>query len=129
MSVGTRLHSDNIATIHNYDINHNPQANTFQGILITNGTASYTVFTYRCGSMGWSLNGATIGYNAAGNYFENHPNTGSFVSHEIACLNSPGSEWFSVVYNISVDTPGTLAPPPTVEPGTRWQLNYQYFEH
>ncbi len=93
------------------------QVNTFQAILITDGTASYTVFTYRCGSMGWSFNGATIGYNAAGDYFENHPNTGSFVSHEIACLNRPGSEWFNVVYNISVDTPGTLAPPPTVEPG------------
>ncbi len=67
--------------------------------------------------MEWSLNGPTIGYNAAGDYFQNHPNTGSFLAHEIACLNGEVSEWYNVVYNISVDIQGTLAPPPTVEPG------------
>ena len=92
------------------------QTNTFQGTLITDGIESYAVFTYKCGLMEWTFNGATIGYNADGDYYQNHPNTGSLFAHEIACLN-PDSVWNNVVYKISVDTEGTLAPPPTVEPG------------
>ena len=67
--------------------------------------------------MEWTVGGATIGYNAGGDYYMNHPNTESFTAHEIACLNSPDSEWYNLVYKLSVDMPGTLAPPPTVEPG------------
>lgn len=67
--------------------------------------------------MQWTLQGATIGYNAAGRYFENHPNTGSFTAHEIACLNSPALEWVNLQYNLSVNSQGTHSPPPTVEPG------------
>ena len=93
------------------------QNNTFQAIVITDGTRSYSVFTYKCGELQWSYNGPTIGYNAGGAYFKNHPNTGSFAAHEIACLNSPQSDWYNVVYNLSVSlSAGTLAPPPTVEP-------------
>ena len=66
--------------------------------------------------MEWTFNGATIGYNAGGDYFQNHPNTESPMAHEIACLN-PDSVWNNVAYKISVDIEGTHAPPPTVEPG------------
>ena len=79
--------------------------------------------------MEWTLNpqGATIGYNAANNYFENHPNTGSSLAHEIACLNTPHSKWYNVVYKLSVGAPGvTLPPPPTVEP-RRLQCNHDNF--
>ena len=67
----------------------NTQSNTYQGILITDGVNSYTVFTYLCGEMQWSR-GATIGYNAAGDFYFNHPFTGTENAHTIACENQPG---------------------------------------
>ena len=89
--------------------------------MITDGTDSYTVFTYRCGDMNWAY-GPTIGFNAAGEYYVNHPNTGSTSGEEIACLNSPSSEWYNLVYKIS--HPNETYQPnelPTVEPR---KLNY-----
>lgn len=74
--------------------------NTWQVLVITDGRTSYTVFTYRCGDMNWS-GYATIGFNAAGDYFVNHPNTGSYYSHNIACLNYPNNQWYNLVYEIS----------------------------
>ena len=66
--------------------------------------------------MNWAY-GPTIGFNAAGDYYVNHPNTGSPRGEEIACLNSPTSEWYNLVYEIS-NPNGTVGVdiPPTVEP-------------
>ena len=50
--------------------------------------------------MNWAY-GPTIGFNAAGEYYVNHPNTGSPNGEEIACLNSPTSQWYNLVYMIS----------------------------
>ena len=82
--------------------------NTWQGLVITNGTNSYAVFIYRCGDITWASS-PTIGFNAAGSSFANEPNTGS----EIACLNSPHSQWYNLVYQISL--PNSTAALPTVE--------------
>ena len=67
------------------------------------------MFTYQCGSLQWGSNTwwpfSTIGYNAAGLFYENHPFTGqSFVS-DIACINMKKSniEWSNVVYKLSLD--------------------------
>ena len=65
--------------------------------------------------MEWSR-GATIGYNAAGDYYENHYLTGTDDAYNIACLNSPGSDWNNVIYNLSIDVLIPTIPPPTVEP-------------
>ena len=79
--------------------------NTFQAILITDGTYSYTIFTYKCGLMEWD-NGATIGFNAAGNpYANNDPS-----SRAIACVNTPESDWSNVVYVLSNANPEDPAP-------------------
>ena len=75
------------------------QTNTFQGILITNGTGSYTVFTYECGAIGWG-GGATIGYKAAGSFYQNHALSGSSAA-SIGCVNSPASQWNNVVYQLN----------------------------
>ena len=84
--------------------------------MITDGATSYAVFTYRCGDMNWAY-GPTIGFNAAGDYYVNHPNTGSTSGEEIACLNSPTSEWYNLVYEISLPNATNLtAELPTVEP-------------
>ena len=46
--------------------------------------------------MEWD-NGATIGYTSNGDPFDNH-NTSS---GDIACVNSPDSEWSNVLYHLS----------------------------
>ena len=92
------------------------QNNTWQGLVITDGVTSYAVFTYRCGDMNWAY-GPTIGFNAAGDYYVNHPNTGSTNGEEIACLNFPTNEWYNLVYEISLPNATNLtAELPTVEP-------------
>ena len=84
--------------------------------MITDGVTSYAVFTYRCGDMNWAY-GPTIGFNAAGDYYVNHPNTGSTNGEEIACLNSPTSQWYNLVYEISLPNATNLTDVlPTVEP-------------
>ena len=55
--------------------------------------------------MEWD-NGATIGFNAAGNPYANHDPSSSAV----ACVNTPDSDWSNVVYVLSNDSPEDLAP-------------------
>lgn len=87
--------------------------NSLQAVLITNGTTSYAVFTYQCGSLSWSRN-TIIGYNAAGRIFENHPLSGR-NARNIACTNAPVSNWTNVLYNLTGFNV-TLTEPATVEP-------------
>ncbi len=90
------------------------QMNSFQGIVITDGVNSYSLFTYKCGEMEWSRQGV-IGFNAAGQSYENHVlSLESFVeAPSIACSNSANSEWTNVIYKLIV-TNSTV--PPTLEP-------------
>ena len=58
--------------------------------------------------MEWD-NGVTIGFNAAGDPYDNHDPSSS----EVACVNSPNSDWNNIVYEISEDSsddppPGTI---------------------
>ena len=76
------------------------QENTFQAILITDGTYSYTIFTYKCGLMQWD-NGATIGFNADGGFFVNNDPSSS----DVACLNSPKSEYSNLIFLLSNESP------------------------
>ena len=81
------------------------QENSFQAILITDGTYSYTIFIYDCNLTEWD-NGVTIGYSAAGDpYYNNDPS-----SSEVACLNLPDSNYSNVIYLLSDDSP-ELPPP------------------
>lgn len=76
-----------------------PQTNTFQAVLITDGTASYAVFTYRCGLMNWSENPSVIGFKTE-TYWETNPYSGD-DANDIACANSPGSQWSNVLYTLT----------------------------
>ena len=81
------------------------QENTFQAILITDGTYSYTIFTYKCGFMQWDRY-ATIGIKADANYFiNNHPS-----SNAVACLNFPKSNYSNIIFLLSVEDPELLPP-------------------
>lgn len=76
------------------------QTNTFQGIIITDGNQSYALFTYFCGLLSRS-DGGTIGFNSDGNYFRNHPLSGSPRLSEVACLNSPRTAWSNILYSLT----------------------------
>ena len=80
------------------------------------GTNSYTVFTYRCGDMTWTSHHPVIGFNAAGSSFVNHFYTGSRYAEGIACLNTPDSQWYNLVYQISLSTVTSQISLPTIEP-------------
>ena len=74
--------------------------NTFQAILITDGTYTITIFIYKCGLLEWD-NGVTIGYSAGDDPYDNYDPSSS----NIACENSPDSEWNNVLYVISDEDP------------------------
>jgi len=77
------------------------QTNTFQAVLITDGSTSYTVFTYQCGSMQWGTSSVGIGFRADSSYYRNHPLSRMANSNDIACLNSPANVWSNVVYKLT----------------------------
>ena len=68
--------------------------------MITNGTDSYAVFTYLCGALTWHGN-ATIGFNAGGTWFENHPVSGTINANSIACTNNSKALWTNFVYKLT----------------------------
>ena len=75
--------------------------NTFQGVLITDFSSSYSVFTYKCGDLEYS-NGATIGFSSGDGLFANHPATERGSAQSIACLNQPTTPWVNVVYELTI---------------------------
>ena len=87
-----------------------PQTSTFQGILITDYSRSFAVFTYYCGDLRYSrgvlnyFHGASIGFAAPGGLFANHPAALNDSAQSISCLNEPASPWVNVVYEISAET-------------------------
>ena len=78
--------------------------NTYQAVVITDGSESYTVFTYMCDLMKWSglYNYPTIGFNAAGTLFANHPLTGREEANNIDCIGD-NQQYNNVWYKLSVD--------------------------
>ena len=76
------------------------QTNTFQAVLVTDGTNSFAIFIYRCGDLEWG-SGATIGFGAGFELFLNHRLSISGDATSIACINTPDNQFFTVLYNIS----------------------------
>ena len=70
--------------------------NTFQGILITDGTYSYAVFIYECGGMEWG--GGEIGWRDGSSKQVSHPLSGSSNSNDIGCLYS--ETYSAIVYRL-----------------------------
>ena len=75
--------------------------------MATDGVFTYAIFTYNCGLMEWDR-GATIGFSAAGNPFVNNDPSSS----DVACANSPDSDWSNIVYLLSDENPEV--PPPSM---------------
>ena len=84
--------------------------------MITDSSSkSYAIFTFFCGDLNWAR-GPTIGYNAASDFYINHPATGADDADIIDCTNGPGT-YYHLVYNISAENFVTPEPPTPVEPG------------
>ncbi len=78
--------------------------------MITDGSKTYAVYTYRCNDMQWS-DGSVIGFNAGGSYYANHPLSGSIAARDIDCVHHPLSEWNNVVYDLNPNETSTYGPP------------------
>lgn len=74
-----------------------PQRNTYQGIVITDGTLSYAMFIYNCELLD-SHSIAGIGYYFNSAVLEEHRLSNTNVSSTIACGNMPRSPWSTVLY-------------------------------
>ena len=74
--------------------------NTFQAILITDGTDSYAVFIYECGGMEWG--GGVIGWQDSSSNYVSHYLSGRSNSNNIGCLYS--SSYSAVVYKLKLDS-------------------------
>lgn len=68
--------------------------------MITSGEESFAIFTYQCGAMAWHGN-ATIGFNAGGTWFENHPLSRTVNANSIACINDNYTVWTNLVYKLT----------------------------
>ncbi len=86
--------------------------NTYQAILATDGTSSYAIFTYRCGDINWAR-GSSIGYNAPGGIFFNHPLAGGTQAAGIDCSGS--QTWTNLLYNLTGSS-ASIATPSPIEP-------------
>lgn len=80
------------------------QKNTYQGIVVTDGMTSYSLYTYQCNEMQWSgyWRHATVGHNAAGEHYRNHPLTGYPQVKEIGCKGPHSSDINNVLYKLSL---------------------------
>ena len=78
------------------------QENSYQAVLLTDGTQSYTVLTYKCGELNWGTSSTSIGFSAGPSLYANHPLSRRSNVRSIACLNSPESSWSNVVYKVDL---------------------------
>ena len=83
------------------------QTNTFQAVLVTDGTNSFAIFIYGCGDLEWG-SGATIGFGAGFELFSNHQLSISGDATSIACINTLDNQFFTVLYDTSNFEEGKL---------------------
>ena len=77
------------------------QRNSYQAVLVTDGSRSYSLFLYHCDLL--HSTGAAIGYFSSGNFFENHKLSLQPNSNEVACGNRSDSDWTTLLYTLHYD--------------------------
>ena len=75
------------------------QSNTYQGVLITDGEVSYTIFIYRCGLLENGAVGA-MGYYINDTHFQEHSLSNSDLSSTVACQSNT-SDWSALMYSLN----------------------------
>ena len=63
------------------------------------GSITYSIFTYQCDLIRWTLRSAAVGYSVNGNFFENHKLSRSSSVVNIDCEEAV-SIWTNIVYRI-----------------------------
>ena len=71
-------------------------------MIVSHGSLSYTVFTYQCDLISWTLRPAAVGYTAGPHFFQNHPLSRTSNVINIDCVNQPTSIWSNVVYKLTL---------------------------
>lgn len=104
--------------------------NTFQAVLVSNGTKAYAIFTYVCDMIEWS-DEATIGFNAAGSLHSLHPLSGLIQANAIDCVHSGIDQPINnVVYDLAPTTPNATVPLPVQRGKQKIFLRFNnYFMH
>ena len=70
--------------------------------MVTDGNTSFAIFIYHCGDLQWpGDNEATIGFGAGSEFVLNHQLSGTQSVNSIACLNTPDSQFFSLLYKLT----------------------------
>ena len=78
------------------------QNNTFQTVMVTDGTNSFAMSIYQCGDIQWTgYYDPTIGFGAGSEFVSNHWLSGSQNVDSIACLNSPDNQFFTLLYKLT----------------------------
>ncbi|CAI8026301.1 Deleted in malignant brain tumors 1 protein [Geodia barretti] len=78
-------------------------SNTYQAVVITDGSSTYTVFTYLCNDLDNTTLGGRIGYyNDSCNFVED-PSSSAQMSFMVACENEDISLWNNIVYHLTPD--------------------------
>ena len=84
--------------------------------MLANSNQTYAIFIYNCDHVSWS-DGATIGYNAAGDFFENHPLSGLLHANTIGCVHVTEENMVpinNVVYDLVPTGMVNMTTPPTI---------------
>ena len=82
--------------------------NTFQGILITDGSSSYAVFIYNCSNMEWG--GGVIGWQQSTTQYASYYASGQSSSNTAVCV-SQTTSFTTLVYRVYSDQSPYLSPP------------------
>ena len=70
--------------------------------MVTDGNNSFAIFIYQCGDLQWpGYNEATIGFGAGSEFVSNHWLSGTQSITSIACLNTPDSQFFNLLYKVT----------------------------
>ena len=69
--------------------------------MVTDGNNSFAIFIYQCGDLQWTRHGATIGFGAGSEFVSNHWLSGTLSVTSIACLTTPDSQFFSLLYKVT----------------------------
>ena len=79
------------------------QNNSYQAVLISDGIEnSFAIFTFKCGTLNWPGR-TTIGFNAGGEYYANHPLSLKPFANAVACFYND-SLWTNIIYDLTSPT-------------------------
>ena len=82
------------------------KANTFQAIMITDGSQTFVVYTYKCGDIQWDhlYYTSTIGYNIGGFHYNNYASSGiqKGIAGILGCPKiCPNTTFFNILYSFN----------------------------